>query len=203
MIIARGAEAVLKKEGEKLVKERISKGYRIKPIDEKLRKERTEYESRLINEARRNGINVPLILEKDLNKMELVMEFLDGPVLRDELPKLPKTKQEEVCVTIGKMIGELHKAGIIHGDLTTSNMILHNKMVYFIDFGLGFFSKNIEDKAVDLHLIKEALVAKHNKIWKSCFNNILKGYKSILGSETKKTIERLNAVEKRGRYSNK
>jgi len=203
MIIARGAEAVLKKEGEKLIKERISKGYRIKEIDNLLRSERTEHESRLINEARRNGVNVPLILEKDLNKMELVMEFLDGPVLRDELPKLPKARQKEVCITIGKMIGELHKAGIIHGDLTTSNMILHNKMVYFIDFGLGFFSKNVEDKAVDLHLIKEALIAKHNKIWKSCFNNILKGYKSILGSKTKKIIERLNAVEKRGRYSNK
>ncbi|MCL5018601.1 MAG: Kae1-associated serine/threonine protein kinase, partial [Candidatus Pacearchaeota archaeon] len=69
---------------------------------------------------------------------------------------------------------------------------------YLIEFGLGFFSRKAEDKAVDLHLLKQALEAKHFKNWKELFEEVKKGYKD--SKESQKVLERLLAVEKRGRY---
>jgi len=97
---------------------------------------------------------------------------------------------------IGRSVRKLHDANIIHGDLTTSNMILKDK-VYFIDFGLGFFSTRIEDKAVDLFLFKKALESKHHEVWEECFKEVLKAY----GDQ--KVMERLKEIEKRGRYRKK
>ena len=94
---------------------------------------------------------------------------------------------------IGKQINTLHGNNIVHGDLTTSNMILEDSNVFFVDFGLGALTKKLEDKAVDLHLIKQALIAKHNKVWKKCFETIIENYRD------KHVLERLKSVEKRGR----
>ena len=77
-------------------------------------------------------------------------------------------------------------------------MILKDNKVYFIDFGLGFISNKIEDKAVDLHLLKQALQSKHYKIYEKGFNYILEGYRKSKNFEN--TIKRLEKVEKRGRY---
>ena len=124
-----------------------------------------------------------------------------------EWPKnyyLDKLKNyKEVCEEIGKNISKLHDNNIIHGDLTTSNMIYNSKgkKVYFIDFGLGFESEKIEDKATDLHLIKQALEAKHFKKYNEYWNYLLKGYKN--SKKFKETLIRLEIVEKRGRYKNK
>ena len=92
----------------------------------------------------------------------------------------------------------LHNSAIIHGDLTTSNMIL-NKEIYLIDFGLSFFSEKSEDKAVDLHLLKEALESKHYKIWEDAFKIVLEAYRKE-AKRASETLKRLEQVEKRGRY---
>jgi len=94
----------------------------------------------------------------------------------------------------------LHKEKIIHGDLTTSNMILNEKEIYLIDFGLGFFNGKYEDKGVDIHLLKQALEAKHFKNATILFEEFEKGYSSIEAKEAKKVFERMKAIEKRGRY---
>jgi len=100
-----------------------------------------------------------------------------------------------------KLLGEqvliLHLSDLIHGDLTTSNVILKNGEIFIIDFGLGFVSKKIEDKAVDLHLLKQALEAKHFENWELLFESFLERYEF---EEGKKVVERLEVVEKRGRY---
>ena len=98
---------------------------------------------------------------------------------------------------IGEQVSILHKNDIIHGDLTTSNTILKDDKVYIIDFGLGFISSKVEDKAVDLHLIKQALEAKHWQNWEQLFEKFCLGYSY---EDSKKVIERLDIVEKRGRY---
>ena len=85
--------------------------------------------------------------------------------------------------------------------MTTSNMILKNEEIYFIDFGLGFISRKIEDKAVDLHLLKEALEARHFEHWKILFDDVLKGYKNSKDSD--KVLKQLEKVERRGRYKEK
>lgn len=194
-IIGRGAEAILIHEDGKLVKRRTKKSYRIDILDQKLRKQRTRKESKLLEKASKI-IPVPKIKKILEKETEIDMEFLDGKNLSEHLDSLPNA--EDVCKEIGKNIALLHDAGIIHGDLTTSNMILKDNKVFFIDFGLGFESNKIEDKAVDLHLIKQALEAKHFNHYEKFFKAILEGYKTSKHHE--ETINRLKTVEKRGRY---
>jgi Kae1-associated kinase Bud32 len=126
------------------------------------------------------------------------MEFIDGKPLSKNLDKL--SNYRKICKQVGKDLAKLHNSGIIHGDLTTSNILLEKKTskIFFIDFGLSFHSNRIEDKAVDLHLIKEALEAKHPKIFKNSFKKILKGYKK--SENFQKVLTRLEKVESRGRY---
>ncbi len=196
--LQQGAEAkILLNENQNLIiKDRIKKSYRIKEIDEKIRKQRTKAEKKLLEKASKI-INAPDPFPlKEFNKIE--MPFIDGKKLSENLDSFTLEEQKEICKAIGEQIAKLHDADIIHGDLTTSNMILKGNLIYFIDFGLGYISKKTEDKAVDLHLLKQALEAKHFKHWEILFEQVLNGYKSC--NESSKVLERLKAVEKRGRY---
>lgn len=197
-ILQQGAEAVilLDEKNNLIIKDRIKKSYRIKELDEKIRKQRTKAEKNLLEKASKI-INTPDPFPlKELNIIK--MPFIDGKKLSESLDKFQLEKQKQICSQIGKSIAKLHEKDIIHGDLTTSNMILKNKNVYFIDFGLGFISHKFEDKAVDLHLLKQALEAKHFKNWEILFEEIIKEYKKYKDSE--KILEQLEKVEKRGRY---
>ena len=204
-IIQKGAEAnIIKRRNtiEKrnwIIKDRVKKGYRIPELDMKIRWKRTKSEAKLLEKASK-VINCPTPFLQPLikNSSKLKMPFIDGKKLSDYLDKFPLKKQKEVCKLIGESTAKLHDADIIHGDLTTSNMILKDNKIYFIDFGLGFISHKFEDKAVDLHLLKQALEAKHFKNWEILFKEVLKGYSKF--KDSKIVLERLNKVEKRGRY---
>lgn len=193
-VIAQGAEAVLSREDEVLIKERIKKGYRIKEIDEKLRKRRTRSEAKLIREAKRIGIAVPNILDE--SDFSIKMDFIKGERVKEILNK---NNYKEIGKKIAKSIAMLHDHDIIHGDLTTSNMILKNNEIYFIDFGLGFHSSRVEDKAVDLYLLHQALESTHFDILEETWKIILKTYKENY-REAEKVIKTLDEIEKRGRY---
>jgi len=198
-IIQQGAEAVIKLVDGVIVKERIKKNYRFKDLDLRLRLRRTRGEEKIIDKLR-GVIDVPLIL--DVDKFVIKMEYIDGLKLSDCLEKLDWIK---ICKKIGFMIGRMHNAGIVHGDLTTSNMIFVkncDERIYFIDFGLGFYSNKVEDKAVDLHLLKQALNAKHYEIAEEGFEKVLEGYLNIGEEmdEMKKVVDRLKIVGGRGRY---
>ncbi|MDD5499426.1 MAG: bifunctional N(6)-L-threonylcarbamoyladenine synthase/serine/threonine protein kinase [Candidatus Nanoarchaeia archaeon] len=189
-VIARGAEAIIKQINDnELTKDRIKKDYRIKDIDVPLRKSRTKMEYNILKKAKDCGINAPNAW--DLRDYSFKMSYLKGELIRDYLPKCLDRKA--LFKMIGRQINLMHEKNIIHGDLTTSNMILLDDKVYFIDFSLGGLSGKLEDKAVDLHLIKQALIAKHNKHWKECFSQIIDEYKN------KEVLNKLKAVEKRGR----
>ena len=335
VLAAQGAEAIIVKEGNFIIKNRIPKSYRIKELDEKIRKQRTKAETKLLEKASAI-INSPKPIETK-ETYQIKMPFVEGKKLSESLDSFPLKKQKEICKTIGKEIAKLHEANIIHGDLTTSNMLLvdkkgypenfkrllvklkelnlpkgefgvfgsgalavrgirdsrdldiiakrflwnklikkfpvkkyfskeyidmgeieiwkdwmpltdnvdaliddadiiegirfvklkdiinlkkiqnrekdikdiqlieqyqkrgdNNFQIFLIDFGLGYISDKIEDKAVDLHLLKQALEARHFKNWKILFEEVEKGYKNY--NESKKVLERLKAVEKRGRY---
>jgi len=198
-IIQQGAEAILYVEDGKLTKERIKKSYRIKEIDDSLRKLRTRKETKLLEKAK--IIDVPEVYESSDKNMKIVMEYLGGDLVKDILDGVDKEKRKTICKNIGKNIAVLHDNNIIHGDLTTSNMILRRNKVYFIDFGLGFISDKVEDKAVDLHLLKKALVAKHYRIFEEAFENVLDGYSE--NKSFKEVLNRLEKVESRGRYKRK
>lgn len=195
-ILMQGAEAKIILSNEFIIKDRISKSYRIKELDNKIRKQRTKSEAKLLDKASKI-INTPKPFF-NLDFYQIKMPFIEGKKLSESLDSFSLEKQKEICKQVGSEIAKLHQADIIHGDLTTSNMILKNNLIYFVDFGLGYISKKIEDKAVDLHLLKQALEAKHFRHWEILFEQVLNGYKSY--KESSKVLERLKAVEKRGRY---
>jgi len=196
-IIGQGAEAILYKEGDTVLKDRISKDYRVKEIDDSLRKARTRREAKVITKLAEIGIPGPKLIKMDDKKMQISMSFIPGDKLRDVLHK----NHIEWSKEIGRKVAKLHANDIIHADLTTSNMILANE-IYFIDFGLSFISKKIEDKAVDLHLLDRALESKHHEIHSECWNAVLEGYKAEY-AEAAEVLKRLEKVESRGRNKNK
>jgi len=197
-LIAQGAESKIFLEKDFIIKDRISKKYRHPELDKRIRKRRTKGESKLLTKASKI-INSPKPKESTFDKIK--MPYIDGKRLSISLEKFSIKKQKEIAKLIGQNLGKLHKNDIIHGDLTTSNMILKDNKIFFIDFGLGFVSRKVEDKAVDLHLLKEAFIAKHFKNWEILLKEVFKSYKKILGkTESKKIFERIKAIEKRRRY---
>lgn len=198
-LISQGAEAkiFLDKKNNLVIKDRISKSYRLPELDKKIIKSRTKAETKLLTRA--NQIIASPLPEKYKEENKIVMPYVKGEKISDFLNNFSLKKQKEILKKIGKSVAILHKSDIIHGDLTTSNMILKDNEVFFIDFGLGYISKKIEDKAVDLHLLKQALEAKHFKNWEILFQKFKEAYSKNY-SEAKQIFERLIAVEKRGRY---
>ncbi|HUX98567.1 MAG TPA: KEOPS complex kinase/ATPase Bud32 [Candidatus Deferrimicrobium sp.] len=206
MLYKTGAEAKLYKEtwyGRLILKKiRVAKTYRHPVLDQQLRVARTIHEAKILTETRKLGISTPIIYLIDLQNMTIFMEFIEGTRLKEFL-NIPHTNPEEICTKIGIIIGTLHQNNIIHGDLTTSNIIIqaNTGKIYLIDFGLAEYSTTLESRGVDLHLIHRALQSTHFTILDQCFSAILEGYSSVVGIEkTNEVIQRLDAIEKRGRY---
>ena len=183
-----GSEAVIEIKKNSVIKKRIEKKYRINEIDTTLRKSRTRSECKLIREARRAGVTVPKILKEDDFSIEL--EKINGSKVKDIL-------NTDIAYNIGQYVAKLHNFNIIHGDLTTSNMIFSSSL-YFIDFGLGFQSSKIEDKAMDLHVFKECIKSTHFDIFNNIWDCFIKGYNDYKDHD--KVIKTLLKIEKRGRY---
>ncbi len=196
--IGEGAEAVLYKQKDVVIKERIKKGYRLAEIDDRLRKLRTRREAKILERVEKFGFT-PRMLRADEPKRVIEMDFIDGDKLRDVLNE---KNCRELCDEMGRRVAELHNLNIIHSDLTTSNMIIGKGKIYFIDFGLSFESTKVEDKAVDLHLLRQALESKHHLIWERAFEAVLSAYRKS-AKQGAEVIRRLEIVEKRGRNKSK
>jgi TP53 regulating kinase-like protein len=198
-LIQQGAEAkIYLNSSNNIVKDRVPKSYRHPTLDNKIRKRRTRSEARILIRAAEAKINVPKILSAIPSIGRIIhMEYIDGDRLSQTLNDYTKAKQLSIMKKLGTQVAKLHSNHIIHSDLTTSNTILSGGKVFLIDFGLSYISTKIEDKAVDLHLIKQALEAKHFLTHEDLFKAFLKGYE---WEETDKIVERLAVVERRGRY---
>ncbi|MFQ5814890.1 MAG: KEOPS complex kinase/ATPase Bud32 [Candidatus Hydrothermarchaeaceae archaeon] len=197
-LISRGAEANIYGGKDRIKKERVVKGYRAAELDEYLRKTRTKREAKLISLARRAGVPTPFVYDVDNARTTLEMENIEGRPVREILDDLDGKERERICREIGRSVGRLHCANIVHGDLTTANMLLCGEKVYFIDFGLGEVSESIEDKGVDLLVFKKALYSTHYACWAECYAKFLKGYSEY--DEHEDVVRRLKAIERRGRY---
>ncbi len=187
---------------EVIVKERIQKSYRLGSLDHQIRRYRTVHEAQMIHEAKKAGVPTPVIYFIDEQKCRIFMEFLKGPRLKEALSAMSPNRRASICHLVGSLIGRLHGNRLVHGDLTTSNMILADGgNVSFIDFGLSFHSDQIEDRGVDMHLVRRALNSTHFAYAESCFKSVIVGYESVLGSRFAKTVlTRAKEIEKRGRY---
>ena len=206
-LLKKGAEACLflspDWHGRKaVIKMRLPKEYRPTALDEQIRSYRTVHEPQLMHEAKAAGVPTPLIYMVNVVESAIAMEFVEGVQVKQLLNKAPKTQRHDVCVKIGESIARLHKHGLIHGDLTTSNMILNpDGRVFFVDFGLGEKNIELEAKGVDLHLMKRALQSTHYKFWEECLQSVLCGYTAVLGVEmAEKVYEKIREIERRGRY---
>jgi TP53 regulating kinase-like protein len=206
VLIKKGAEANLYLEEwqdrKVMMKRRLPKAYRLPQLDSAVRNQRTLHEPALIHRAKEAGVPTPTIYLIDLAKSNIIMEHVEGQQIKKILNTVPLKEKTRLCHNIGRLIGSLHKNGIIHGDLTTSNMILtsYGKIV-FVDFGLGEFSDELEIRGVDLHLMKRALQSTHHKYAKECFNAVTEGYAETAGKEaTAKVLGKIQEIERRGRY---
>ena len=208
-IIRKGAEASLYSGywfGKNVIfKCRIPKKYRIEELDKRIRTERTLNEARALIKVKNYGINVPQVFEIDSTNSTIVMKYIQGNKLKDILANLDDDLKKKYFYEIGRTIATLHKNGHIHGDITTSNIIITSKgNIFLIDFGLHEYSEKIENKSVDLHLLKRVLISSHGKYYEFCFNAFLEGYKSeyekIGKNECDEIIKNIDTVESRGRY---
>lgn len=201
-LLKKGAEAdiylISWNKSNAVLKIRTSKNYRNPILDSKIRKQRTIKESQIISEVKSFGIPSPIVYFVNLKKFEIIMQEIPGIPIHD----LPESKIVNLSTEIGKLVGIMHKNGVMHGDLTTSNFILYKNKVYVIDFGLSQKTIKPEDHAVDLRLIKEILNSAHAKIMESSWKNFRLGYKSIVGpSQFTKITNLVSVIESRGRYA--
>jgi len=208
-IIRKGAEADLYYGHwfgkEVIFKYRIPKKYRIDELDKRIRTERTLNEARALIRVKKYGINVPQVFEIDTINSIIVMKYIQGIKLKDLLPNLDEYQKQHYFSEIGRNIANLHRSGHVHGDITTSNIIITpEENIFLIDFGLHEYSDTIEDKSVDLHLFKRVLISSHGKDYEYCFNAFLDGYRSEYKkaevSECEEIIKNVTAIETRGRY---
>jgi len=205
-LIKKGAEASLYladwHEKKVVVKARLPKKYRPAELDEKIRGYRTAHEPQLMHEAKKAGVPTPTIFLVDVKNAAITMEFVEGKQVKQVLPHASQEERQKLCVKIGELIGKMHKHGVIHGDLTTSNMILGaDGKIFLVDFGLGEKTAEVEARGVDLHLMKRALQCTHYQFAEECFEAVLKGYSTVLGgADVEKVFEKIREIERRGRY---
>jgi Kae1-associated kinase Bud32 len=153
---------------EALAKERDAKNYRPKALDDRLRRERTRTEARLLVDARRLGVRTPILYDIDLTKHRLILEELPGPTLKEILedPALPPDQVGLAVRAFGVGLGRLHAGGISHGDLTSSNVLFPDGPggpPAFIDLSMGSRSPGVEELGIDLHLAEGDMRALHAK----------------------------------------
>ncbi|KAK9281410.1 hypothetical protein L1049_004311 [Liquidambar formosana] len=187
-----------------IVKERFSKKYRHPSLDSKLTLKRLNAEARCMTKARRLGVPTPVLYSVDPVLHTLTFEYVEGPSVKEifldfGLHGVVEERLNDVAMQIGDAIGKLHDGGLIHGDLTTSNMLIRNgtNQLVLIDFGLSFTSTLPEDKAVDLFVLERALISMHS----SCGNvmdRILAAYRKS-SKQWSSTLNKLAQVRQRGR----
>ncbi|MEM3054370.1 MAG: KEOPS complex kinase/ATPase Bud32 [Candidatus Bathyarchaeia archaeon] len=205
-LIKKGAEANLylaEWHGRKvIIKRRLPKRYRLPELDEQVRTYRTIHEPQLMHEAKKAGVPTPIILFVDVKNAEIIMDFIEGPQVKQLLNGASESSRQVLCEKIGELIGKLHRYGIIHGDLTTSNMIRNPEgKIFFVDFGLGEKTRELEARGVDLHLMKRALQSTHFKYASKCFDAVIRGYSRVLDAQTVQAVlEKIKEIERRGRY---
>jgi TP53 regulating kinase-like protein len=205
-LIKKGAEASLYLANwhgrNAVVKIRLPKNYRPKQLDQTIRRYRTVHEPQFMHDAKRAGVATPTIFMVDVENAAITMEYIEGKQVKQLLDNLAETERHDLCVKIGELIAKLHVYGLVHGDLTTSNMILTAEgRIFLVDFGLGDRSMELEAQGVDLHLLKRALQSTHYQVADRCFNFVMEGYAEIVGDDaTARILEKMREIEKRGRY---
>ncbi len=207
-ILAKGAESdILEKSylGEDaILKKRVSKSYRVKEIDNKIRKMRTKSESKLISDIKTCGVKSPVLFDVNLEDESILMEKIHGNLVKDIMDSLSSDDRFNLAKKIGYNIGLMHNKDIIHGDITSSNMMVDDEGNFvFLDFGLGSYSDLVEDKATDLLVLKKSFQSIDYEIANETFDWILDGYIGSYEDDLNKNmiLNKIKEIESRGRYT--
>jgi TP53 regulating kinase-like protein len=200
-----GAESTIFKTEEwgrpVILKWRPQKPYLLKEIDELLRHSRTSRECKMLTYARQLGVSTPAVHWTNLTTCTIAMDYIEGKQLKQMAAALSRSKLEELCHMFGLSIALMHRGNVVHGDPTTSNVLIDSKSrLWMVDFGLAEWNATIEMKGVDLHLIRRALETTHWDLQEIMLSAALEGYVSVLGSDAEPVFSRMEAIRERGRY---
>ena len=215
-LISQGAEARIWKipkcsssfDRDAIAKERFSKSYRHPVLDERLTKQRCRAEARILSKCREKGkLDVPSVLRVDAPV--LYLEYVDGKTMRDSLETVLNTQDnlrvQQLGDLMGAMVAKIHNLGVVHGDLTTSNMMIRSNwkevssQITLIDFGLAKNTESAEERAVDLYVLERALLSTHPRLPGDFWETTMKGYEEACTSKLQETLNRLEQVRQRGR----
>ncbi|XP_065174846.1 EKC/KEOPS complex subunit TP53RK-like [Sycon ciliatum] len=213
-LLQQGAEARLYRTSfcgkPTIVKERFNKAYRHETLDTLLTQRRTNQEVRSLLRCRKAGIACPAVFFIDYEKHRIYLEEIVGAeTLRDAFCRLGNGDEaKRLGRMIGRTLASMHDADIIHGDLTTSNMMLRpgnecaggvseEGQLFLIDFGLSSVSTVAEDKGVDLYVLERAFLSSHPNS-EAVFKEVLSAYRSAT-KNAKSVVDKLEEVRMRGR----
>jgi TP53 regulating kinase-like protein len=204
-VLARGAESIIYKIDQwgvpLVLKWRQDKSYLLKDIDLQLRKSRTSRECKMLTVARSLGVPTPAVYSINLNKHMILMDFISGTQFKQLAGDIPRSNLISLSREFGKLIALLHEGDVVHGDPTTSNIIVdENSRMWIVDFGLSEMNATIEMKGVDLHLIHRALETTHWDLQETMLDATLEGYVEVLGNTAEPPLSRMKDIRERGRY---
>lgn len=205
ILLRKGAEACLYRDSymgfQVIRKQRVPKPYRHAKLDEEIRVGRTLLEGRLLSDAKKSGVPTPALFQIDAETATIIMEYIDGTTLRDSIASLSNSRIAEIFEHLGGYVARMHNSGIVHGDLTTSNVIVENgDRLSIIDFGLGEFSSELEAQGVDLHLLLRTLESSHIDVLAESWKPFRKGYRHNYDNNTDQVLEKVREIRRRGRY---
>ncbi len=185
-----------------VIKSRIRKKYRNSRLDEQIRRDRTFSEASLLHQAKMTGVRVPTLLGIDTDTKSIAMTYLSGTTVRESLDSVNSSEAENLFRELGNQVGLLHIGGIVHGDLTTSNIVVSKMGVPFLlDFGMSRFSDEPEDRGVDLHLLRRSITATQTRGYSSHIKAVARGYEERIGSSiAASTFSKAAEIARRGRY---
>jgi len=203
VLIAKGAEAEIFVSSflgrDAIIKKRSPKRYRAAELDDVLRSSRTKNEARIMKEARKAGVRTPVVYDINLQECSMTMEEVKGLKVKEKLDGDPSSAAE-ICGMIGSAVASLHNAGICHGDLTTSNMILtEDGRLCLIDFSMGRTKAELEDMGVDIRLLERAFTSAHPNL-NEAFEELMRTYLSIK-KDPDQLLRKLEEIKNRGRYT--
>jgi TP53 regulating kinase-like protein len=203
-LIKKGAEAELYRGDwlgfDAIYKRRVPKTYRNKEMDRLIRSSRTSLEAKLLSESRRLRVPTPVVFMADTERTEIIMSCIRGPPLKGVISGLDPKALKATFREVGVLVARLHRGGIVHGDLTTSNMIIKDGRVFLIDFGLGDHDSSLEARGVDIHLMRRTLESSHHLVAKDAYSSFIHGYSEEFGPGAKDVIGRVGEIRRRGRY---
>ncbi|TFG15253.1 Kae1-associated serine/threonine protein kinase [Candidatus Thorarchaeota archaeon] len=204
-IIALGAESEITRItiwGHTYVaKRRPRKPYLLSELDTYLRASRTARECKSLNIARSLGIPTPAVHSVDMQNYTLILDHIAGKQLKEAVGQVSPSLLRRLCNQFGSLIGKLHDGNLVHGDPTTSNVIIDKKSrLWMIDFGLSEFNADTEMKGVDLHLIRRAFETTHWTHQDEMLQSTIEGYTEVLGDFAEPNLSRMEEIRTRGRY---